>query len=103
MNISRIRGKKKTSQISTEDQLLFDEMCEILGKLGIEVRQEIGYFKGGICTLEDRRIYFINKTNPFRTNLEMLTEQLKKEDLNHLFISPRIRQKLEIFDNKIEA
>ena len=79
MNISRTRGKKKTPQISPEDQLLFDEMCEILSKLGIEVRQEIGYFKGGICTLEDRRIYFINKTNPFQTNLEMLIEQFGDE------------------------
>jgi hypothetical protein len=103
MNISRKRSKKRISQISLEDQLLFDEMCDIMGKLGIEVRHEIGYFKGGICTLEDRRIYFINKSNPFQANLEMLIEQLKREDLNHLYISPRVRQKLEVFDNKIEA
>jgi hypothetical protein len=103
MNIFRKRSKKRIPQISPEEQLLLDEMYEILGKLGIEVRQEIGYFKSGICTLEDRRIYFINKTSPFQANLEMLIEQLKIEDLNHLYISPRVRQKLEVFDNKTEA
>jgi len=103
MNISRKRTKKNMTKSHPETQLLLDEMCEILGKLGIEIRQEFGYFKGGLCTLEDRRIFFLNKNNSGEINLEMLIGQLKNENLNNLYISPRVREKLELFDNKIEA
>jgi hypothetical protein len=104
MNIYRKKRKgQKTVVIPPESQLLLDELCETLKKLGIEVRQELGYFKGGLCIVDDQKIFFINKSNPVEQNIDLLLTQLKSEDLGNLFISPRLRSQLETLEYKIEA
>jgi len=104
MNIYKKKRKgQKTITISPESQLLLDELCDTLKKLGIEVRQELGYFKGGLCIVEEQKIFFINRSNPVDQNIELLLTQLKDEDLGNLFISPRVRSHLETLENKIEA
>lgn len=104
MTISkRKRKNQKIWPISPETQLLLDELCEILKKLGIEVRQELGYFQGGLCLVGEQKIFFINKSNPAEHNLNLLLTQLKQEDLSTIYISPRVRSQLEAFDYKIEA
>lgn len=104
MTISKRRRKnQKIWPVSPETQLLLDELCDILKKLGIEVRQELGYFKGGLCVVGEQKIFFINKSNPAEHNLDLLLTQLKQEDLSTIYISPRVRSQLEAFDYKIEA
>ncbi len=104
MNIYKKKRKgQKTIAISPESQLLLDELCDTLKKLGIEVRQELGYFKGGLCLVEEQKIFFINKNNPVDLNIDLLLTQLKKENLGNIFISPRLRSHLETLEYKIEA
>jgi hypothetical protein len=104
MNIYRKKRKsQKTVTIPPESQLLLDELCDILKKLGIEVRQELGYFKGGLCIVEEQKIFFINKSNPVEQNIDLLLTQLKQEEIGNIFISPRLRSHLETLEYKIEA
>ncbi len=99
----RKRKNQKIWPVSPETQLLLDELCDILRKLGIEVRQELGYFKGGLCVVGEQKIFFINKSNPAEHNLDLLLNQLQNEDLSNIYISPRVRSHLEALDYKIEA
>jgi transposase len=104
MNIYRKKRKgQKTWPVPPETQLLLDELCDTLKKLKIEVRQEVGYFRGGLCIVDEQKIFFINKSNPVDQNIDLLLTQLKKEDLGNIFISPRLRSHLDTLEYKIEA
>ena len=84
--------KKKRIQpkIDPESSALFEELCEVFKKLGMEIRMEEGYFSGGICLLEDHEILFINKNHAIEQNIDMLLEQLKTVNLDHFFLSPKM-------------
>lgn len=104
MNISKAKkGRGRVPVVSPEFQQLFDELCEVLHRLGVEVRIEAGYFKGGLCMLEDRPVFFINKNQLVDQNVDLITDYLSTRDISHLFISPKIREKIENRESNIEA
>jgi len=104
MNIYRKKRKsQKVWPVPAESQLLLDELYDTFKKLGIAVRQELGYFRGGLCIVDEHKIFFINKSNPVDQNIDLLLTQLKQEDLGNIFISPRLRSYLETLEHKIEA
>lgn len=95
--------KRKLPKVDPDASLLFDELCEVFRKIGVEIRFETGYFKGGICILEDQKILFVNKNNPIKQNIDVLVEQLKSADLENVYIPPRLRSKIEAIDINIEV
>lgn len=103
MSTYKKRRKQREIHIPEETQLFFDELCDILTRTGTEIRIEKGYFKGGLCLLEDRRLFILNKDLSMEQNIELLLEYLQNENLDNLYISPRIREKLDSIHKKIEA
>lgn len=104
MNTSK--GKRKKSRlppVSPEEQLLLEELCEMLQRLGREVRREEGNFKGGICLLDEHPVFFINKNLPASRNIDLIIEYLRTQDISHLFIPPKLRAKIEDIELNIEA
>jgi len=97
------KKKRKSPKVDPDTQMLFEELCEVFRKIGVEIRFEAGYFKGGICLLEDQKILFINKNNPLEQNMDMLLEQLKSSDLENIYIPPRLRSKIDAIDINIEV
>jgi hypothetical protein len=97
------KKKRIPPKIDPESSAVFDELCEVFKKIGMEVRFEAGYFEGGICLLEDQKILFINKNYPLEQNIEMLLEQLKTVNLENIYLSPRLRSKIEAIDTTIEV
>ena len=97
------RKRKNLPKIDPENDALFEELCEVFKKLGMEIRFEAGYFAGGICLLLDQKILFINKNYAIEQNIEMLLEQLKTVNLENIYLSPRLRSKIEAIHTTIEV
>ncbi|MEJ2634242.1 MAG: hypothetical protein P8184_02990 [Calditrichia bacterium] len=93
------RRRNKPVKVHPEQQLLFDELCEVLQKLGVEVRSELGQFNGGYCIIEGKDYFFLNKSLLIEQNIDILLEQLKSMELGNVYLSPKLRECLE--DNQI--
>jgi len=97
------KKKRILPKIDLGSSILFEELCDIFKKVGMEIRMEAGYFTGGVCLLDDRKILFINKNNQIEQNIEMLLEQLKTVDLQKIYLPPRLRSRIEAIDTTIEV
>ena len=96
MNIYKKKRKRSLQEkITPEKQMLFDELCNTMRKLGVEVRLESGRFAGGYCIVDDRQFFYINKNNLIDYNIDLLISQLKLMDIENVFLSPRVRLQLE--------
>jgi hypothetical protein len=95
------RRKGRKIKENPESQLLFQEICDLFGKMGVEVRQESGYFKGGVCFFKENQFLFINKDLPLEQNIEILLDILENKDLENLYLSPLLRSKIEKNDTTI--
>jgi hypothetical protein len=98
------RQKKKTvvPPINSEKLMIYNELCETIEKLGIELRIESGYFNGGYCIVENKPHFFVNKDQFIEQKIDLITTQLKNMDLAHMFVSPRLRALIEEKGGKIE-
>jgi hypothetical protein len=97
------RKKVNKPKENPESQLIFEEICDIFRKTGVEVRLESGYFKGGICFLKENHILFINKDLPLDQNIDVLLGQLDDQHLENIYISPLLRSKIKKSDTTIEV
>ena len=91
------RGKlqgKKTKQNPEEIRVLI-ELEELLDKLGVELKYEKGGFKGGLCRVEDKEYFYLNKILSFEQKVSIITSQLKKMELEDVYLKPKIREMLE--------
>ncbi|GAB4381064.1 MAG: hypothetical protein Kow0042_31480 [Calditrichia bacterium] len=96
MNTSKRKKRRAAIQkVNPETQLLFDELCEVFQKMGIQVRQEPGYFRGGRCLVNGQEFFYVNKNQSIEYNIEMLVSQLKSLDLEKIYLSPKLRILLE--------
>jgi hypothetical protein len=97
------KKKKIPPKIDPESAALFEELCDVFKKIGMEIRMEAGYFAGGICVLVDHKTLFINTNNPIEQNIDMLLEQLTTENLENIYLPPRLRTRIEAIDTTIEV
>lgn len=91
----RKKRKKPEPKISPETQLLYDELCEALAKLGLELRNENGRFEGGYCLIDGKPYFYLNQNNLIDQNIQLMLLQLKSMDFENIFLSPRLREQLE--------
>ena len=104
MNTYRKKRRKKTPpKENPESLLLFEELCDVFRKTGVEIRMESGYFKGGVCFLKESHILFINRDQPVDFNIDVLLDLLRNEDLENIYLSPSLRSKIENIDTTIEV
>ncbi len=89
------KRRKPREKIHPEQQMLFDELCEALKKLGVEVKLEVGYFRGGYCVIEDKPYFYLNKNHRMEQNIDLLITQLKTMDTSGMYLSPRLRTYLD--------
>ena len=88
--------KKNSVKEDVENQILFENLCDILLKAGTTVRLENGSFRDGLCKLNGtEKILFVNKKHCFDKRTEILISHLKTMDHQQFFLPPLIRQKLE--------
>ena len=70
-----------------------ENLCE---QLDIKVRYEKTSARGGLCRLDDKYYIIIDKKTNEDFRIDVLVRELKNFDLTDIFISPRLREMLEI-------
>ena len=71
------------------------ELEGVARKLGVEVRNERGRFRGGLCSVDDERVIVLNRRQPAEARLAVLAESLRDLPVDTVFMRPAVRQALE--------
>jgi len=82
-----------------DDQALVLELKQILEKLGIELREqalqsELGKAKSGLVRIRDKKIFFLEGALSQKEKIKLLIELLKGWDLEAIYISPYLRERI---------
>ena len=89
----KVRNRK--TKINPDEVRVLSELEELLDKLGIELKYEKGGFKGGLCRVEDKEYFYLNKILSFEQKVSIITKQLRKMELEDVYLKPKIREMLE--------
>ena len=73
-------------------KLIYNELKELLEKLGYKLVLDKGSFNTGYCLLEDEKMIVINKNKPYENRIKILSKILSKIDTNNIYIKPKIRE-----------
>ena len=75
---------------------LFQQLCSLAESLGISVRQDaIEGSRGGLYIFKGNRHLLVNRDLPLDDKIDVLTETLKKEELDRVFVLPAVRAWLD--------
>lgn len=74
---------------------IIDELEDVAGRLGFEVRIEKGNFRGGRCIMGEDELIMLNKRHQPETRLVVLAEALRDAPLDTIYLKPAVRQALE--------
>ncbi len=83
-------ARKKNSR----NEHLIQEIENLLAQLSIPLRYEKGNFKGGLCRVNEERLFILNKNLPLEQKLQIFREELTHLDLEDIFIRPVLRDYL---------
>ena len=73
-------------------KLIYNELKELLEKLGYKLVLDKGSFNTGYCLLEDEKMIVINKNKPYENRIKILSEILSKINTDNIYIKPKIRE-----------
>lgn len=82
-----------------EFESILQDLKQIASQMGAKVRFERGDFKGGYCIIREDKIIVINKLSTFQKKVYILASALKELGLDEIYITPKIRELIEEFDN----
>lgn len=99
---SLARKKKQFIVYLMKSEKLLSECEKIVEDLGYELRKEKGSFKGDFCVLEGDRIVMLNKMYPPEIHLGQIVRFLMKQNLNEMYIKPKVRKELEDWFERIK-
>jgi hypothetical protein len=72
---------------------LFQQLCALAEALGISVRQDaIEGSRGGLYIFKGKRHLLVNRDLPMDEKIDVLTETLKKENLDKVYVLPAVRE-----------
>jgi hypothetical protein len=71
------------------------ELEDVARKLGVEVRNERGHFRGGLCSVDEHPVIVLNRRQPAEARLAILAESLRDLPVETVFMRPAVRQALE--------
>jgi hypothetical protein len=82
-----------------------EELCEelktVAERVGVRVREEVllrevGYHpRSGMCRLRGEEVLFVDRSLPLAERVAVLTEELRRRDLQGIYVSPALRCLLE--------
>lgn len=74
---------------------VLEHLERIVEQLGIELRYDLGDFKGGICRVDDKKVLIVNKRLLEPQKISLISQELATVDLSNVFIIPAIREIIE--------
>ena len=81
--------------VAVEEAYLLEELRRLTESLGIEIRRTQGEFVGGICSLNGKRVFFLNEALPRGKMVELFCHELARQDLSRIFVLPAVRMRLD--------
>ena len=87
---------------AADDRNLLRLLEEQAERLGLELRCEAlgvadgeGAARGGLCTLNERRVVFVDPRSPIPERIAVLAAALAALDLDAVFLPPAVRRTVE--------
>ena len=74
-----------------EDKI-FKELEELLGKLSIKIKYGKGYFKGGLCRYREEQYIYLNRTEDKEKHISLILSELEKMDLKDIDLSQTVEE-----------
>lgn len=74
---------------------ILEELEDVAGRLGFEVRSEKGNFRGGRCIVAGEELIMLNKRHQPETQLVVMAEALRDAPLDTIYLKPVVREALE--------
>lgn len=81
------------------DDDLLRALEALAGTLGVELRYEKGDFKGGLCRLQGRSVFFLQEDDPVDEKIRTLAAGLGKLDLDNVYVFPAVRELIDEIQN----
>ena len=82
---------------------LFSELQDLSAKMGLEVTQDRGSFRGGLCRFEGEDIIVLNKSATLDQRTRQLAEILASKNLDDIYIKPGVRSVLEKYQPAMDG
>ena len=82
---------------------LFSELQNLSAKMGLQVTQDRGSFKGGLCRFEGEDMIVLNKSATLAQRTRQLAEILASKNLDDIYIKPGVRAVLEKYQPAIHG
>ncbi len=84
-------------------ETLRDALEETLNHCGIEIElrnlaDDEHNIRSGLCEMEGRRVLILDKRLPPSIQAGIMADTLRDEDLEHIYVSPAVRQYLGMED-----
>jgi len=64
----------------------------LVTNLSIDMRYEKGDFAGGLCRMPSKNILIVNAKLPVEQKIKLIASELKRLELNHIYIRPALRE-----------
>ena len=87
--------------MSRQAEELCEELKTVAERVGVRVREEVllrevGYHpRSGICRLRGEEMLFVDRSLPIAERVAVLTDELRRRDLQGIYVSPALRCLLE--------
>ena len=82
---------------------LFSELQDLSAKMGLQVTQDRGSFRGGLCRFEGEDMIVLNKSATLAQRTRQLAEILALKNLDDIYIKPGVRAVLEKYQPVIHG
>jgi N-dimethylarginine dimethylaminohydrolase len=87
-----------------DDHTALSLLEELADKLGIPIRYELITDEltglGGLCRVEGKFILMIHSRATAKEKIQIMTEALRRVDLNEIYVRPALRELLDEYDKQ---
>lgn len=93
--MSKIIKKNTKPNIDSKKETLIEDLVDVIGKLGFEVRIERGTFKGGFCLLREQKVFLLNKNLEQDKKINILAKNISDIGAEGIYLKPNVRELVE--------
>jgi len=88
-------SKKVLMTLGMDEEEALEAFESLARKLQIDIRYEKGDFKGGLCRVGEQQVLILQKNDPAYKKLSLFARELRKLDLDNVYMMPAIRKFIE--------